>query len=274
MVAFDYLRAFTVLLVLLHHAVHAYIISARINLDNPIATSSPVVDAGRWPIFDLFVIYNETFFMPLLFFVSGLFVWQGLARKGAREYLGSRLRRLGLPFLFGVVFLMPLAYYPALLQIGRITGVETNYWEFWVDLVRSGFGTAGPLWFLWLLLGFNCLAALLHRAIPSLGDDLRRRLGFILNRQGAFFGALIGLSMAAYLPAAILVGPEQWVGFGPFQVQASRIFLYLVYFLAGLVIGAYGVDRSVLRSDGPIARRWWAWLLFWCLFCWLWSSLR
>ena len=143
-VEFDYLRAFAVVLVLCHHAILAYSLSAFINFENPIATSSPVVNEQRWPVFDLIVAYNETFLMPLLFFVSGLFVWQSLARKGARKYLEGRLTRLGIPFVIGVVFLVPLAYYPAQLQIGPITGVNSRYGAFWLEMVRSGFGTGGP----------------------------------------------------------------------------------------------------------------------------------
>jgi surface polysaccharide O-acyltransferase-like enzyme len=259
-VEFDYLRAFAVVLVLCHHAVIAYTISAFINFENPIATASPVVNEQRWPIFDLIVMYNETFFMPLLFFVSGMFVWQSLARKGARKYLGDRLTRLGLPFVIGVVFLIPLAYYPAQLQVGLITGVDSSYGAFWLEMVRSCFGTAGPLWFLWLLLAFDCLATLMYRVAPLPGCLIRRRSTIILGSPVAFFGALLGISIAAYLPIAIIIGPLGWIGIGPFHAQVSRILLYLVYFLAGTAIGAYGIDRSMFRSDGALAKRWWGWL--------------
>jgi len=259
-VEFDYLRAFAVVLVLCHHAVLSYTISAFINFENPIATSSPVVNEQRWPIFDLIMVYNETFIMPLLFLVSGMFVWQSLARKGARKYIGGRLTRLGLPFVIGVLFLIPLAYYPAQLQVGRIIGVDSSYGAFWLEMVRSGFGTAGPLWFLWLLLAFDCLATLLYRIAPLPGTLIRKRSTIILNSPVAFFGALLGISIAAYPPMAIIFGPLKWIGIGPFHAQVGRILLYLVYFLAGTVIGAYGIDRSVFRSDGPLAKRWWGWL--------------
>lgn len=267
-VAFDYLRAIAVLLVLLHHAVHAYLISAVINLENPIATATPVVNEGRWPIFDLLVIYNETFLMPLLFFVSGLFVWRSIKRTGARNFLRRRLIRLGLPFFIGLVFLIPPAYYPAQLQVNRITGVDLSYGRFWLDMARSGFGTAGPLWFLWLLLAFDCLAVLLFRAVPDLGELIRTRSAGFLSSPGGFFGALLGVTMAVYLPAVMLIGPLVWVGIGPFQVQISRLLLYLAYFLAGLVIGACGINRTLFRSEGPLAKHPWGWLavsLFACL---------
>jgi surface polysaccharide O-acyltransferase-like enzyme len=259
-VEFDYLRSFAVTLVLCHHAVLAYTTSAFINLENPIATSSPVVNEQRWPGFDLIVAFNETFFMPLLFFVSGIFVWQSLVRKGARKYLGGRLIRLGLPFVIGVLFLIPLAYYPAQLQVGLITGVDSSYGAFWLGMVRSGFGTAGPLWFLWLLLAFNCLATVLYRVAPLPGGLIRERLTIILGRPVAFFGILLGISIAVYLPVAIIFGPLEWIGIGPFHAQAGRILLYLVYFLAGTAVGACGFDRSAFRSDGPLAKRWWVWL--------------
>ncbi len=259
-VAFDYLRAFAVVLVLCHHAIIAYTISASVNLDNPIATASPVVNEQRWPIFDLIVVYNETFFMPLLFFISGLFVWRSLTKKGARKYLGGRLTRLGLPFAIGVGFLMPLAYYPAQLQIGRLTGVDAGYGAFWLEMVRSGFGTAGPLWFLSLLLAFDCLVTLLVRVTPSPESLVKNPSPIVLDRPLSFFGVLLGISIAVYPPMAITIGPQVWIGFGPFHAQAGRILLYLVYFLAGTAIGAYGIDRSVFRSGGVLTKRWWGWL--------------
>ena len=197
-VEFDYLRTFVITLVLFVHSALAYTTSAFINFENPIATTSPVVNEQRWIGFDLIVALNETFLMPLLFFISGIFVWQSLARKGAWKYFGDRLKRLGLPFVIGVIFLIPLSYYPAQLQGELTVGKNTSYGVFWLEMVRSGFGTAGPLWFLWLLLAFNCLSALLYRVAPLLGGFVRGRLNIILGRSVVFFGVLLGISIIVY----------------------------------------------------------------------------
>ena len=256
-VEFDYLRASVILLVLFVHAALAYTKFAFINFENPMASSNPVVDEQRWIGFDLIVALSETFSMPLLFFVSGIFAWPSLARKGARKYFGDRLKRLGLPFVIGALFLIPLAYYPAYLQVGLITEKETSYGVFWLEMARSGFGTAGPLWFLWLLLAFNCLLTLLYKFAPLLGCFTRDRLSTPLGRPAVFLGILLGISIIVYLPVALTCGPLRWIGVGPFKAQAGRILLYLVYFLAGATVGAIGIDRGVFKADGAILRYWW-----------------
>lgn len=259
-IEFDYLRTFAIVLVLCDHAVLAYNKYAFVNFENPIANSNPVVNEQRWLGFDLIVAFNETFFMPLLFFVSGLFVWQSLSKKGCRKFLTDRLTRLGLPFAIGVLFLVPLAYYPAQLQIGLITGAETNYGSFWIAMIRSGFQTAGPLWFLWLLLTFNCLAALLYRVSLSPIGFIRKQLTIVFDNHFVFLGVLLGISIAVYLPISIIFGPQKWIGIGPFNAQAARILLYLVYFFAGTAFVVSGIDCSAFSSEGPLVKLWWMWL--------------
>jgi hypothetical protein len=41
-----------------------------------------VVDAQKWTGWSLFVGFNNVFFMSLMFFLSGLFVYHRVARKG------------------------------------------------------------------------------------------------------------------------------------------------------------------------------------------------
>jgi hypothetical protein len=72
--AFDYLRSFVIVFVVWHHAVLAYAVFTFINPANPIQIFSPVVDSQRWIGFDFATGFNDTFFMALMFFISGLFV--------------------------------------------------------------------------------------------------------------------------------------------------------------------------------------------------------
>ncbi len=259
-VEFDYLRAFVVVLVVWHHAILAYAAFSYMNPENPIKTFSPVVDSRRWAGFDLMAGFNDTFFMALMFLVSGLFVWRSLGRKGIGKYLGDRLIRLGIPFVLGVLILIPLAYYPAQLTVEAVYGGDTSFVDFWLGMARAGFDTAGPLWFVWLLLVFDCVAALIYRFTHHSDGDSQQRSISVFERPLALFATLLVFSTAAYLPMVLIFGPLEWIGIGPFVAQTSRLLFYLVYFLAGTAVGAYGIERSLLERDGPLARRWWAWL--------------
>jgi peptidoglycan/LPS O-acetylase OafA/YrhL len=263
--AFDYLRSFGVLLVLLHHAALAYVSFGYLNPEDPARTVSPIVDSAKWAGFDLVVLLNDTFFMPLLFFVSGLFVWRSLERKGATRFLRGRLTRLGIPFLIGVIVLSPVAYYPTILEIELVHGVSQSFGEFWIDFAQRGFAPPGPLWFLWLLLAFDCLAALSYLVFRKAGGGSNRRSTPILDNSLLFALVLIGLSFAAYLPMRGAFAPGQWLGIWAFEMEVVRVLVYLLYFGAGVAVGARGLERSAFRADGPFAKRWWAWLLAWLL---------
>jgi peptidoglycan/LPS O-acetylase OafA/YrhL len=260
--AIGHLRAFVTLLVLAHHAVLAY------HPDAPPPPASllaqprwwqafPVVDPARWVGFRLLVGFNDTFFMALMFFLSGLFVWSGLSRKGSARFLRDRAVRLGLPFVAVAALVAPLAYYPAYLMTGAAPGLA-GFRRQWLAL---GNWPAGPAWFLWVLLAFDLLAALLFARFPGWGEALGRLAAGARRRPAAFFGLLAAVSAAAYVPLAVTFSPFDWTTFGPFAFQTSRILHYAVYFLAGIAVGAYGLERGLLAADGVLARRWRRWLL-------------
>jgi hypothetical protein len=64
-------------------AILAYLMFGFLNPTDPTATFGPIVDSAKWAGFDHFVLRNDTFFMSLLFLVSGLHVWRSLERKEA-----------------------------------------------------------------------------------------------------------------------------------------------------------------------------------------------
>jgi peptidoglycan/LPS O-acetylase OafA/YrhL len=260
--AIGYLRAFIVALVVAHHSVLAYHPFA------PPAPASllpqprwwgafPVVDTRRWSGFSLFVGFNDVFFMSLMFFLSGLFVWHSLQRKGSATFLRDRLLRLGLPFLVAAAVLAPLAYYPTYLQ----TSMHTGFAGFWREWVSLGQWPAGPAWFVWVLLAFDCIAALLFVMAPRWGDTLGRMISGSSVSPARFFALLIAISAIAYIPMALIFTPIQWTAFGPFTFQTSRILHYLAYFLIAVAVGATGVDRGLLAAGGNLARRWPMWVI-------------
>ena len=82
----------------------------------------------------------------------------------------------------------------------------------------------------------------------------------VLGVPTTFFLAVVAVTAAAYIPMVFVFGPEAWGVFGPFTIQLSRILHYAAWFAAGVAVGAYGIERTLLASDGPLARAWAWWL--------------
>lgn len=255
------LRAFAIVMVICFHSVLAYLASqpaAPRPFDSPpygwLAT--PILDNGRWLGFDLFAAFQYLSLMPMMFFLSGLFVWPSLRRKGSLTFIYARLLRIGLPFLLGAYLLMPLAYFPAY----RVAALDPSWSAYLSHLRALPFWPSGPLWFLWELLLFDICAVVLYQIAPGAGDRLGRLGASAGERPERYFFVLLVISAIAYLPLAFVFGTAQWSMFGPFQLQPDRMLLYFVYFLAGLGIGARGYDCGLLRANGMLAQRWYIWL--------------
>lgn len=258
--ALGYLRAFVVALVVLHHAVLAYHpFAPPVNgslVEQPRWWGAfPVVDTERWTGWALLVGFNDLFFMALMFFLSGLFVWSSLRRKGAAGFLRDRALRLGVPFALAASIVAPLAYYPAYLQRAS----QPSFAGFWQEWIALGNWPAGPAWFIGLLLVFDCLAAATFVAWPKWADAAGRAAACLGARPFRSFLALVSLSAAVYIPMAMRFHPFEWATVGPFTFQTSRILLYLMYFTVGIAIGAYGIERGLLATGGALSRRWLAW---------------
>lgn len=255
------LRGVLTLLVVLHHALlayHPYAPPVRPSLSAmPFWRAFPVVDAQRWSGATWLVAWNDTFFMALMFLLSGLFVWPSLARKGVAAYARDRLLRIGLPFAVFALALSPLAYLPSYLQ----TGAAWSWSGFWSAWTALDSWPTGPAWFLSVLLAFDAVAIALFGLLrrPRLAGP-RRALAFIAERPWPFALALAALAVAAYVPLAQRYGTMRWTELGPFTFQTSRIGLYAAFFLVGLAAGASGLARSALVAARGLARWWWLWL--------------
>jgi len=216
-----------------------------------------VVDTTRGDWASLLTGFNDTFFMALMFFLSGLFVWSGLKNKGGAGFLGGRVLRLGLPFVVAAAIVAPLAYYPTYLQMPGHGGFG-GFVHQWLAL---GVWPAGPAWFIWVLAVFDCIAALFYAMRANWAETLGRFLAGPQGRPARFFALLSIASAVVYVPLELTWNGLAWTAFGPFTFQTARILHYLVYFLAGVGIGAWGFERGPLMPQGKLARRWLLWVI-------------
>jgi len=259
-IAIGYLRAAIIVVVVAVHSALAYCSFAPLQI--PFGTRSdlwmayPIVDGRRWAGFDPIVGFTDPFGMPLMFFLSGLFVWNSMQRKGIARFGRDRAIRLGLPFAVAVAFLAPAAYYPTYLATAAGSPFKT-FLRQWFSL---GAWPSGPAWFLWILLAFDCLAAGFFLMMPQWGDRPSRWYSRLFSSPARFFWTLTAVSGIAYVPMVLAFGPARWTACGPFMFQTSRLPHYAVWFFAGLYTGAYGIHRGVIAPDGALAQNWLRWL--------------
>ena len=242
--ALDRTRTFLTLVVLLHHAVIPY-------------THFGHTDPKSWIGFDMIVLATDSFFMAMFFFLSGLFVWPGLARKGPLEYLRDRLIRLGLPFAICAFTIIPIAYYAIELR----QTPDQSFAAFWWNTITLGPWPSGPIWFLWVLLAFDVIASLLHQVSPRLLDPINRLSLLGYERPTAFFAVMLAVTAALYIPGRVYYGPGSWFEFGPFSVQHGRVLLYATYFFFGAGIGAANLTGGLLSAEGKLAKSSWGWMV-------------
>jgi glucans biosynthesis protein C len=260
-IALSNLRGFTILMVVAFHSCIAYLGSQPLSAQPFNAPpygwmANPIIDSDRWFGLDLFCAFQYVYLMHLMFFLSGLFVWPSLVRKGGKTFLYDRCLRLGAPFVVGVSLLMPVAYYP----VYRVTAAAPSWSAFWSHWMALPFWPSGPLWFLSMLLALNIAVAALYFLAPRSVEFLSRLSTQAGPHPGRYAAALMTISALAYVPLAALFEPWQWVRFGPFAFQPSFAPPYAIYFFAGLGIGAGGFARGLFEADGILARKWFLWL--------------
>jgi hypothetical protein len=255
------LRGVVILVVVAFHASSAYLGSlpqAAYRFDRApyLWDAFPIVDKSRWYGLDLLCAWQDVYLMCLMFFLSALFTWPSLTRKGAARFVSDRLLRLGAPYLFGILVVMPIALYPAY----RVTAVDPGVPAYLGHLFALPFWPNGPLWFLWQLLALSFVAAGVYRFAPGLIGYLARKASGADLRPARYVFLVAGACIAAYVPLALAFSPLSWADRGPFSIQLSRPFIYIVAYFAGLGVGAAGLQAGLLAPDGGLVRRWARWL--------------
>jgi surface polysaccharide O-acyltransferase-like enzyme len=148
---------------------------------------------------------------------------------------------------------MPLAYYPS----WRLAGGNGGYFSYWLQFITKDGWSGGPLWFIWVLLLFDILAALLFLIFS------RKRPALTIKSPLKSVLIIFVITFFSYVPLLAKFGFGTWVPFlsPPFWFQLTRIGLYFIWFIVGILIGMNGIKKSILATDSPLARRWLLWII-------------
>lgn len=221
--AIDYLRAFLIVLVICLHAALAYTSFSTFNESRWVDSSAPVVDVSRWPVLDALALFLDTFLMPLLFLISGLFTMSSLERQGSGGFFRARLQRLGIPFVVAALLLSPLHFLPAYLMANPKP--PSPYLS---TFFTSDGWPVGTPWFLWVLLAFDGILAFTYWIAPHVVAKLHRQPTVLV---------VILVTIIAFVPLSLVGSHFWWVSLGPFDVQPIRGGLYFAFFLLGAALG-------------------------------------
>jgi peptidoglycan/LPS O-acetylase OafA/YrhL len=214
----DWLRVLAVLLLFPFHTLRVF------NADDPWYVKADTLSMPVTYLLEFISVWH----MQLLFLLAGASTCFALRRRTSRQYVGERLLRLGIPFVFGVFVLIPPQTYDG----ARFnSGYTESYWYYITsgDFLQwnvkdggdyyGGFGI-GQLWFILVLL----LVSIVVLPLLAWGRG---------GRGGAF---LQGFSRrlahpAWWLVAAFLV----WVFEALPDPTGLGFFYFLMFFVLGYV---------------------------------------
>lgn len=227
----DNLRLVVIILVIMLHAAMPYM-------------SVPpswwyVVDSQHDVFFTALVLVIDVPLMLILFFISGYFAYGSLDKRGAEAFVREKLKRIGLPWVFGVVFLAPPVTY--LMYLSH--GIDVPYLRFWTQDFWGPAYQQTVYWFLGILLALFVLPAIAYGASPR-WRHLERRP----QAPGiALFAGFWAVNTLWFYALSFAHPQDAWSNFGNlFMYQPQRALLYITYF----ALGVYADRRGWFRQSG------------------------
>ena len=188
--------------------------------------------------------FCNSFFMYMLFLVSGYFVPRSVHKKGIVKYLKERLLRIGLPLLFGLLLINSSSWI-----LARLSPASQTADTPWRDLP---FNNLGVLWFLVVLFAFD----LIYCTWVKLRGDR-----FAINTSAPtpqLRSWLISAISLAIIEAMMAMHKELWavvarLPLGGLEAQGSHVFTYAFLFFLGCKASSH---RWLERLDPHLVVRW------------------
>ena len=204
--------------------------------------------------------------LPILFVISGMGTSYALAKRSGRQFAWERIKRLLLPLVMGILFVVPPQVYFERLSTGQFSGGYGSFWpaEAFIGVYPEGNFSWHHLWFLPYLLLFSLVLIPLFVSLRKNPDNrflqwarqqLKRPAGFILF--------LIPLLLAQVLLKPYF--PETHALIGDWFTLTN----YLLLFFYGFVFIAIREvfwktvleNRGVFLASGIFFFSLWLWLI-------------
>jgi surface polysaccharide O-acyltransferase-like enzyme len=230
----DNLRILLTALVVLHHCFVTYGAPGGWYYSEKTTTTGALIPMT------LFVATNQSFFMGFFFFLSALFTPSSYEKKGPRQFIIDRLKRLGIPLVFYSLILSPILSY-LVYRFGKDNKI--TLWQYldgfhhWVDF--------GVLWFVAALLLFMLIYVLVMPLIKT-------RSGKWINAPGNRTILLFAISLGLISYIVRIFFPVGWV-LQPLGFQLAHFSQYIAMFIIGIMAAR---NNWLDNFDAKKARTW------------------
>ena len=261
----DHLRAFLIIMVIMHHLAITYGASGT-------WVYHDTTNALTALLLTILTTTDQAFFMGLFFLISAYFTPGAYDRKGTGPFLRDRLLRLGIPLLIYDILINPFVVYIA-------AGFPGSYWHFYTGYVLSlrGIGQ-GPVWFIEALLFFVMFYALWRmcstwwsHAHPRMTTPTWSSTSAYTHpypTTGDMLLFIVGLALITFVVRIWF--PMNWT-FRPLNLMFAEFPQYISMFIAGLIAYRRG---WFTRIPDAVGKRWlWVALIDLVLFMLLFVAL-
>lgn len=171
---------------------------------------------GDNKILSTLIVLVNPWFMPILFVLAGMSARYALEKRTTKEFIVQRIRKLLIPFISGMLFLVPFQTLYARKYFNHYEGGILENWRYFFTHLTdfSGYDgafTPGQLWFILFLFLISMISILLFQYLPykNVSSKIERLpiavifLLFIpiwlMYYVGNFGGFSIGKNLALFL---------------------------------------------------------------------------
>lgn len=254
----DWLRIFSIVGVLFFHSAMPYVAEDWWHIKNH-ETSNLLMESNY---------FMHLFRMPLLFFISGTVSYFMMQRRSSMSFIGLRFRRLFIPLLVGMFFIVPPQIYMERLNNGYTGGI----WAFYKTVFNfvpypKGSFSWHHLWFIAYLFLYDILFAPLFAWMASPKSiALKEKLALLAKGKWIYLLMLPGIVWYALMAAKF-----------PETNDLTHDYCYFVYWLFFLLAGFICITQPLLMDSLERNRRFALTIGFVCLIflnCLRWNKIE
>lgn len=171
---------------------------------------------GENKILSTLIVLVNPWFMPILFVLAGMSARYALDKRTNREFMMQRINKLLIPFISGMIILVPFQTLYARKFFDNYDGSLLDNWRYFFTHLTdfSGYDgafTLGHLWFILFLFIISMITLILFRFVPyeRISGSVEKMPAFgvlllfipvwLMYYLGNFGGFSIGKNLALYL---------------------------------------------------------------------------